>query len=82
MAFPEKVIYNDTQHDWAQAAIDDQQNGLDTLLGNILDHSELHDYDKRDMSRTIGTIQQHLTTLTNQLTAVVRPKSEEPPPEP
>jgi hypothetical protein len=81
MAFPEERIFDDTHRAWAETAIADQQGGLDTMLGAILDHSKLHDYDKRDMSRTIGTIQQHLTTLTNQLNAVVRPASEAPPPE-
>lgn len=79
---PQKVIYNDAHRAWAVGAIADQQDGLDEVLGAVIDHAEMHDYDKRDITRTIGTIQQHLTTLTNQLNAVVRPKSEEPPPEP
>ena len=81
MAFPEKRIFNDAQYEWAQAAIEEQQGGLDTILGAIMDHSGLHDYDKRDISRTLGTIQQHVTTLTTQLTTVVRPAAEAPPPE-
>ncbi len=82
MAFPEKIIYNDTHRAWAETAISDQQGGLDAILGAIVDHSEMHDYDKRDICRTLGTIQQHVKTLTNQLNAVVRPAAEEPPPEP